>query len=203
MNKGLAAILFVVMVIAQLAVPASMIFKRERTLSSGTLYKFRCEPIDPYDAFRGKYVWLRVAPEGTATWNGAPLPRGRAVYVTLTKDVDGFAVIQGLQLEKPESGDFVKATVQWETSGVEEVALEYPFDRYYLEESKAPLAEIAYRESLWEQQRSTYITVYLRDGFGVINELYIDDTPILDFLEQQAEAEADSTSPDQVDGPQQ
>lgn len=197
MNKSITLILFAAMVLAQWAVPVSMITKREMTLSQGAIYKFRCEPIDPYDAFRGKYVWLSVAPEGNATWNGEPLRKDQAIFVVLDQDEEGFANVRELQLTRPESGDYVKAKVRWNASGREDVPLEYPFDRYYLEESKAPRAETAYRQSLSDQQHNTYIAVRLRNGFGVIEELYIDDMPIHDFLEQQSRAE--SAPPDQVD----
>ena len=49
---------FILLVLVQLFVPANMILEQEDILKNGTPYKFKTAPIDPYDPFRGKYVWL-------------------------------------------------------------------------------------------------------------------------------------------------
>ena len=55
MNK-LRLIIFLVVALAQISVPASMIWKRQRTLREGRLWKFRTAPVDPVDAMRGRYL---------------------------------------------------------------------------------------------------------------------------------------------------
>ena len=47
---------FALVAVAQLTVPAWMIVSHERTLLTGKVFKFRTAPVDPYDAFRGRYV---------------------------------------------------------------------------------------------------------------------------------------------------
>ncbi len=44
---------FVLVCLVQLAAPASMIWRHERTLANGLPFKFQTAPVDPYDAFRG------------------------------------------------------------------------------------------------------------------------------------------------------
>jgi hypothetical protein len=51
-----------------------------------------------------------------------------------------------------------------------------------MEESLAPAAEKAYREHARASERNAYITVRIRDGFGVIENLWIDGVPIREFL---------------------
>ena len=58
MNQKITIPAFILMVLAQLYVPASMIFQKERVITQGTAYKFRTAPIDPNDPFRGKYITL-------------------------------------------------------------------------------------------------------------------------------------------------
>ena len=62
MNK-LRLIIFLLVALAQIAVPASMIWKRQRTLSEGRVWKFRTAPVDPVDAMRGRYLALRFEAE--------------------------------------------------------------------------------------------------------------------------------------------
>ena len=185
MKKSLYLVVFVAMVVAQLGVPASMIAKREITLSKGVVYKFRCEPVDPYDAFRGKYVRLGVMAGRDVAWSGAPLESHQGVYALLETDEDGFARAKGISLTRPESGDYVQAKVLWYQAGQATVPLAFPFDRYYMEESIAPEAERVYRQANRSGNKPTYISVRIRSGFGVIEELYIEDVPVLDYLASQ------------------
>ena len=46
--------LFVLMVVAQIFVPARMIWKQERMLAKGTEFKFLTRTVDPSDPFRGQ-----------------------------------------------------------------------------------------------------------------------------------------------------
>jgi len=56
-------IVFVLVAFAQLAVPGSLIWKREHTLRQGNVWKFRTAPVDPVDVFRGRYVALHFEVE--------------------------------------------------------------------------------------------------------------------------------------------
>jgi len=60
--------------------------------------------------------------------------------------------------------------------------LRVPLDRFYMEESLAPVAERAYREHTRPNNRTTYITVRIRDGNSVIENLWVDGVPIHEFL---------------------
>ena len=70
MNKRSLLLLgFAIVVAVQLAVPAWMIVDHERTLAKGQLFKFRTRPVDPADAFRGRYVWLSLEPHAVRVPN--------------------------------------------------------------------------------------------------------------------------------------
>jgi len=51
-----------------------------------------------------------------------------------------------------------------------------------MEESLAPAAERAYREHTRTSERNAYITVRIRDGNGMIENLWVDGVPIHEFL---------------------
>ncbi len=182
MKKTALGIAFVIVVCAQLAVPAYMIHEREVTLREGRAYRFECAPVDPYDAFRGRYVALAVTERQFAGWSGSPLERGRRVYALLSEDEAGFADIVSLSLQPPAQGDYIRATVQWVVSGKGAINLRLPFDRYYMDENLAPQAERAYRQGNRAGENKAYITVRVRNGAAVLEELYIEDLPIRDYL---------------------
>ena len=87
----LRILIFGVVVLAQLAVPAAMIWQREQTLNQGRVWKFRTAPVDPVDVIRGRYIALRFAAEEFA-WPKTLPNAGRTVYVRLKEDDAGFAV---------------------------------------------------------------------------------------------------------------
>jgi uncharacterized membrane-anchored protein len=183
-RKGLKLAVFAAVVAAQLAVPAWMIVRRELTLREGRLFKFRTQPVDPVDAFRGRYVQLRLEPDAVTTPPAARwTPRQRA-YAVLTADSNGFARVVRLDRRPPPSEPAIAVRVGY-ASGADTVHLVWPLDRYYMEEKKAPAAEIAYREHSRRTNRTCHVTVRVRDGNAVIEGLFIEDKPIREFLTQE------------------
>ena len=181
-NKGLLLSVFGAMVVAQIAVPCWMIAQRERTLREGRLYRFRTAPVDPYDAFRGKYVALRLE-QGTLTNRYLNLSSGQKVFGALDEDTNGFARIREVRPEAPSTGDYVKARVRyaWEA----QIVLDLPFDRYYMEETRAPSAERAYWQHSRRQTNDTWVAVRVRSGDAALEELFIAGRPIREFLREE------------------
>ena len=50
--------LFALFAMISVAAPLSIAWKYENTLRNGRQFMFRTKPVDPYDAFRGRYVTL-------------------------------------------------------------------------------------------------------------------------------------------------
>lgn len=176
--KQLRLIVFAVVALAQISVPASMIWKRQQTLSNGRVWKFRTAPVDPEDILRGRYLRLRFAAEEFAT--AQPLPLGSHLYLTLKEDAEGFAAVdQGSNT--PIAGDNV---VYVESYGYYEgkARIAFPFDEYWLSEAKAPAAERAYLAHSRREQADSYVTVRIRGGDAAIEELYLAGQPLREFL---------------------
>lgn len=176
--------IFVVVTLLQLAAPASLIWRYEHTLRTGQAYRFRTAPVDPYDAFRGRYVALGFEPSTAALREAQPVVHGQRVYAILEQDEAGFARFKEATTRRPASGDYLSLPVQWMEEHNRTVSLRLPFDRFYMEESAAPQAEMAYREHSGRGQQNAYVLVRVRAGRGVIENLYIGDTPIAVFLRQ-------------------
>ena len=151
--------LFLALCMAQLAIPLSMAYRYERTLREGAVYRFHTEPVDPVDAFRGRYVAIRLRLTlptdlaGTRAWFGAE------VYATLAEDAEGYAIVRNRSRERPARGNWLEGSLQedvYDTSVQPPrrlgVRIELPFDRYYMEESKAPEADRLWSDGMREAE---------------------------------------------------
>jgi uncharacterized membrane-anchored protein len=170
----------IVLFAIQLAVPGWMLIGREATLRIGTPYKFETAPVDPVDAFRGRYVALRVN-ETTASSveEGVKPVRGQKIYVTVETKPDGYAKLGQVSLKPPAKGDYIRAK-----SGYGGNNVELPLDRFYMNEKMAPKAERAYIDNSRAGNRNAYILVKVRDGDAVIEDLFMDGKPVVQYLRE-------------------
>jgi uncharacterized membrane-anchored protein len=161
-----------------------MIWDREKVLETGIEHKFKTAPIDPSDPFRGKYINLSYEETIVQVENEKDWTRGEKVYVYLTSDDDGFTKIKSVSKEKPtDNQDFLKAKVRFITeNGSNKLTVEYPFDRYYMEESKAYEAELTFRESEQDTSKITYALVSVKNGQAVLKDVLIDGITIREIV---------------------
>lgn len=178
-------ILFIVVAVAQIAVPTQMILNKESIIKSGKVYKFKTRPVDPSDPYRGKYITLNYE-IGSFKTNDSLWKRKDKVYLYLGIDNLGFAKINDISKTPLQVGnDFVLAEVNWYDAHKKELHFSLPFNRYYMEESKAYDAEVAVRENQREAvKNSTYALVYVKDGEAVLNDVIIDGVSIKDYVEK-------------------
>lgn len=176
-------------IISQLVVPVTMVGSRAWTLQHGERVLMHCEPVDPYDAFRGRYVALSVegavidADEAMIAHLDAA-PWERSAYLTLTREADGFVKPDKLTVgHPPGAGLYFKVKVR--RFGGNKLRVVYPFDRYYMEEKLAPRAESLYRKHAGK--RKAHVAVRIApDGAAVLEELYIGGEPIYKALKRSA-----------------
>jgi uncharacterized membrane-anchored protein len=176
---------FVAVAAIQLAVPAWVIVRRELALRHGVQFKFRTEPVDPADVFRGRYVQLRLEPDRVTVPDCKRWQYNQRAYAILSADTNGFALVTGLQRTPPSGRHAIKVRVGWPDVNSSQVHFSWPMDRYYMEESKAAAAETAYREHSSRTNRNCHITVMVRSGTAVIENLFIVDRPVRDYIEKK------------------
>ena len=175
--------LWIVLAIAQLAVPAWMIMGEERVLRDGRLLKLHTRPVDPADLFRGRYVALGYAVEQVPReLVHGEFDHGDTAYLELREGADGFAEAVGLHKAKPDGELVLEAKVNFITPETIGVAL--PFNRFYMDENAAPAAEAAYQARADEREES-WITLRVLRGRGAIEDLYIGGKPVRQFLREQ------------------
>ena len=183
MSKRIALGLFLGLAAVQLYVPISMVAHREWVLKHGEAFRFRVVPIDPYDAFRGRYIALKTEGDEVPAQGKEFLPNKR-VYALLKVDEQGWAKISGATFQRPAGVPYLLAKTGYVYGG--KVTLRLPMDRYYMEEKAAPLAESVYREHSRNDKKDAYITVRIQEGFPVIEGLFVDGKRIEDFIKTLA-----------------
>jgi uncharacterized membrane-anchored protein len=172
-------IVFVLLACAQLAVPGSLIWKREHTLRQGSVWKFRTAPVDPVDVFRGRYVALQFEVESQQISPPANAGYSDTVFVTLKQNADGFAEIDQVFANKPAGDDFLTAELSGKT-------ISLPFDKYWVTERDAPAAETAYRNLSLRDKQNAFATVRVFRGDAALEQLYLDNQPLGDYLRANA-----------------
>jgi len=180
-KKKIIFLVFCLMVAAQLYVPAKMIFDRDSVLVNGKPFKFKAAPIDPSDPFRGKYIVLNfeatiASPKDSSWVYNSP------VYIELTNDSAGYARIFAVHRQEPSNGtnDYILAKALYFNDNDKTLSIEYPFNRYYMEESKAQGAETLYRNIMGDSTQVTYALVYVKSGEAVLKDVFVNEVSIKD-----------------------
>ncbi|WP_457616425.1 GDYXXLXY domain-containing protein [Lutibacter sp.] len=184
-HKKIFFYIFIVIALVQLYVPVQMILRKEKVLDEGVHFKFKTAPIDPSDPFRGKYVKLSFE-ANTIIVNDKNWTRNEAVYVLIDADSLGYAKIVSVSKELPKNtSNYIKAKVSYVSfKSPYRLTIQYPFDRYYMEESKAPIAEELYREATQLKTTIAYALVSVKDGDAVLKDVFIDNTPIKEIIQE-------------------
>jgi len=172
-------IVLLLVALAQLAVPGSLIWKREQTLRRGSAWKFRTAPVDPVDAFRGRYIALEFEIETHEIPAAPTVEYGDSVFVTLWTDAEGFAEIDQVTTARPAGDDYVMARLNGKR-------ISLPFDKYWVTERDAPAAEEAYRAQSRRDKRNAFVTVRVFRGDAALEQLYLDGQPLGEYLRANA-----------------
>jgi len=189
------------MVVAQWAVPFTMMRGANEVLDKGAEYKFKTRPVDPSDPFRGKYVTLDFEAESYIPKDTNEMhayESGQKVFALLEYDSMGFMKINHLsKVEPPQGSDYMIVTFSYAVPNYEYddnakivkatpiVNVEFPFNRFYVEESKASETEQLY----WSTRTSNdstvcYAKVKIYKGKATLVDVMINDRPILDVVRE-------------------
>lgn len=161
MKKTLLSVL-IITIFVQILIPTYMIWGKYDVLKNGEEVKIKVAPIDPYDAFRGRYVSL---------WYDDDLSyeQSQGKYGILEIDEDGFAMVKKVVKEQPKD--------QLYLTSENEDYFYIPLDRYYMEETLAPKAE-----EMISGEKEAYVTIRIKGDKSVLSGLYIDGKPVEEIL---------------------
>jgi uncharacterized membrane-anchored protein len=178
-NKNSLITLFLFVVIAQLFVPSQMIYNQEDILNTGKIVKFQCEPIDPNDPFRGKYINLRFKESAIKVKNLKEWNSNETIFAKIETSKDGFAKIKSISRTEPtDNSTYLKLKINYIADYENKIYLDFPFNRFYINENKANNAEKVYAESTIDTTKIAYALVATKNGEAVIKDVLIDNISI-------------------------
>lgn len=213
MKKHLYLTVAVIGIVAQFGVLGAMIVRRELALKHGAVCRFRTAPVDPFDAFRGKYVALDIEGARDGLLTDTRFETNQRVYLRIGTDTNGFSMIQGLAVKPDASALWIKAQVSysWDeyretpemtnavpavgavtrpdtrkvSTGKYRTRFRMPFDRYYMDEALASEAENAYRDASRRERRDAVVIVRVWHGLTVIEGVEVGGKPIQDLARER------------------
>lgn len=194
MNTKLTLALLALVAVAQIAVPAGMALQQEASLHWGRQIKVAIQPVDPSQPFMGRYVALQF--RDLDIKGGGNFSPGQTVYVELEEDANGFARAKSILAAPPVNLPYLPARALGGYGGTTRIA--YPFSRFYMREEEAPNVErqVAARRrngvgNSPDTKTNAYVTVRVWKGTATLEQLYIDNIPVDEYLRGQAVTEND------------
>jgi hypothetical protein len=184
MNKNILWIVFAISCLLQWAAPLMQISGHEKVIAEGALVSFRCQAPDPYDMLRGRFLAVRVLPETFELAGKSYFESGEFLYALIEPDADGLVVMKNLTREKPLSGVFVK--VKNLHTITEHARIEWPFDRFYLNEKIAPKADEWYRKNVRTPSAVT-AEVRVLNGKAVLVDLKLEGRSFKQILSEMGD----------------
>ena len=184
-NKKLLFVFFGIMVIAQLWVPASMIFQNTKVLQDGEEFHFKLQPIDPTDPFRGEYIILNFMDDGyfevdsSEEWHYET-----TVYAIIKNNEEGYAYVADVQKKAPQDlSNYLVLPI--ESAYGNSLYFNYPFDRFYMSENKAKKTEDLYFETLRDSTSTNYAVVSIKNGKAVLKDVQVNGISLVDLVGEE------------------
>ncbi|MDF7824674.1 GDYXXLXY domain-containing protein [Pontiellaceae bacterium B12227] len=184
------------LIITQLAIPYRMIRSHERILSEGALFRFQTRPIDPADPFQGRYVRLRYKSSSIKckAEEIEGLRRKDPVYALVIENDAGFAELTGWSRKKPTEGTYFKTRYRYvdttwhkesSTRTTNGIRVDISFDRFYMDEAKAPRAETLAFEST--RNSNCWANVRILNGNALIEDVFAEGKSLRELAAKKDE----------------
>ncbi len=169
--------------------PVYLIRSNDRILREGVAYRFRLRPVDPVDAFRGRYIALAIEQDQALAPDFAQDDIAtRQGYVSIGVDSAGFAYPLFFTEAIPAGEDYLPVMAYGRLDQRVNIAYPESMQYYFLNEKLGPLADEYYREftsSADTTRQGAYLDVRILSGKAVIEELYFDGRPVGAFLREK------------------
>lgn len=175
--------IFLIVAIAQIWVPFSMMFKHSTILEKGKIVKMKLAPVDPISPFKGKYLRLTFE-ENRIAVRDDKWERNETIYLHYHTDNNGYMKIDSIMKEVDSFDNILKAKALFYSNYNMQLTIKYPFEKYFIEESKAALAEEKIAKSIRNKHADVYAEISILNSIPVLKEVYVDGKKILDFLNE-------------------
>jgi uncharacterized membrane-anchored protein len=181
MKKTIIIIIFVIFCLSQITVLSYLVYKGNK---KGTVIKLKCGLYDPYDFIKGRFLYLKFFMEDQKFTNYPESLKKDIkdskityLYCVLSKD---FSKIETLSFDKPaDTKLFFKVKLGY--SYEDYFSVEFPFNKYYIQEDLALKAEPVIRKDFDKLNPILYISI---DGEGGtrIEKLELNGIPVEKYI---------------------
>ena len=174
--KHWRAALFVAASLLILAVISHSIVRAEITRVKGETFRFPVSGFDPHDIFRGRYLNIRMEDKvrHDAPYAGA----WKRAYGILAIDAEGMAYVDKLAKFPPDDVPYLAVKMRRYYS----YRFVPPFERYYMNEEDAPIAERILNAALREDGAGATLVLKIHNGYAVVEDLEIGGTSIHELI---------------------
>ena len=170
MNKR-KIILYVIAVIILFLFPAYAVFQNYDLLINGEEYLFEVEAFDPYDMFRGKYLYINFKENEVKSERMETENEGHNnYYVEIKRNKDGFAYFDNVTYKKPKNIKNYYKTTGYYYKYSKSHRISTP-TKYFMNEKKSVNAEKVYEDNL----ENAYVKVRVKNGRMVVVGVYVND----------------------------
>lgn len=172
---------FIVLAMIQIAVPIKMILDNEKILTEGNEFRLKAQLVYPEATLSGKYIRVSYEQDKYPVAHDSVWNNGEAVFVVFKASASGFAEIDSLLKSKPDyTSNFVEAKIKFtQKEDVYMVFLEYPFEKFFLEESRLTNEAMKNLRILTDSAQSIQSVIRIHSGKAAIQDILIDGQSIL------------------------
>jgi len=187
MEKRTKFIFLTLLSAVQLIFLGDIMFDYETLAMKGRIYKFEIAPIDPNDPFRGKYINLSFEADDFP----GPYPKNfmeqSTLCLAISEDAEGFAYVSSVSNDVPKKGDYIRINSDQihKSYGREKgLHIDFPFERFYIEENKASRAEQSLRQRAIEGEvLQAYAEIAISQGKAGLIDVKLNDVPLNIWLD--------------------
>lgn len=164
-------IIYIIAVFMLFIIPIYTIAINSNTLKDGTEFIFEIEAYDPYDMFRGNYLYVNFKENTIPAYsNFIDANYNEPCYVTIGIRPNGFAYFKNISKERPTNTTNYYETTASYYSWSKEYSIETP-TRYYMNENKSLAAE----KHLNDNIDNAYVKVRVKNGKMVLVGIYVNN----------------------------
>ncbi|MBK9109453.1 MAG: GDYXXLXY domain-containing protein [Saprospiraceae bacterium] len=174
---------FIILALIQIAIPVKMILDNEKIHAQGKEYRLKAKLEYPDATLSGKYIRLSYEQDKFPVEHDSIWQNGETVFVVFKTDSSGYAVIDSLFKSKPEfTPNFVEAKIKFtQKEDICRVYLEYPFEKFFLEESRLSNEAMKNLRTRTESAQSVQSIIRIHSGKAAIKDILIDGGSILNL----------------------
>jgi len=180
---------FILVALAQLFVPLQMISEQAGFAETGMEFKFKTDNRFNPDFngissdLNGKFIWLKFREDHIKITDKKYWEKIRNAYVIFTTDSDGFAKIKSVVTLKPgDTPNWVRARVNVNWKDSTRLNLYYPFNNFYIQDTKIKKVESIIKNSLCDTLKTNYLKIKIKENQFTAGELILNGVPFKELI---------------------